>query len=428
MKNLLLALIFICSSLMTYGGNPDMHASFAEEDTVIIGGYLPHYRMNSISPDIFDYLTHLYYFSVSPDSSGNLGRVDSEGLFTPVEEIAEVDTHMNSLLNWRGEKAVKIFLVVGGWVGSDYFDEALSDPGTRAMLVANIKNFIDKYGIDGVDLDWETYKGEVNEANYGLFIDDLRSAFAGTDLQISAAVNPLHTRMIEAFSNLDFLQLMSYGRHFGGDTQVPMSTLESWVDSWIAGGYPASKLLVGIPFFGKTPVDNSSILYRNVISWYNPPPDVDRVIHDGISFYFNGVETVARKAQYVLDEELKGAMIWEVGQDVALDDSRSLLRSVHKTIFPPSTVSLREKHADQAIRVFPNPVHSVIHLESDLKEVGESSLFIQDICGRVVWSSDAPVPGGIQSLEIDVADFPPGVYFIHHVNGSLRCTGKFVKQ
>ena len=138
------------------------------------------------------------------------------------------------------------------------------------------------------------------------------------------------------------------------------------------------------------------------------------------------METVARKAQFVLDEQLKGAMIWEVGQDVALDDSRSLLRSVHKTIFPPSTVSLFEKHAVQAIRIFPNPAHNIIYLESDLKDVQEISIF--DICGQMVWSSDALVPDGKQSLSINVQDLPPGVYFLRQMKGRAFSTCKFIKQ
>jgi GH18 family chitinase len=58
---------------------------------------------------------------------------------------------------------------------------------------------------------------------------------------------------------------------------------------------------------------------------------MDRVAN----IYYNGVETMTRKTQYVLDNDYSGIMIWELGQDVGSEaDSISLLNAIHTTIYP----------------------------------------------------------------------------------------------
>jgi GH18 family chitinase len=129
-------------------------------------------------------------------------------VFTPLTNIPTVKTNIDTLLAWRGQKSVKIYLVVGGWVQSDYFDEATADTDSRANLVANIKSFCTDHGIDGVDLDWEPYNGSIDDTNYGLLISELRTSFNGTTLEISSAINPAHTSLADEYADADFIQLM----------------------------------------------------------------------------------------------------------------------------------------------------------------------------------------------------------------------------
>ena len=299
----------------------------------IVGGYLPHYSMGNVQPEVFDFLTHAYYFSLAPSPQGELGRVDSAGAFTPLSSIPSVQTDINTLRTWRGSKPAKILLVVGGWIQSDYFDEAAANPSARANLVANILSFCQNYGVDGVDFDWEGYHGAVNDANYGLLISQVRAAFSGSDLELAATINPTHTSLIDEFAETDFVQLMSYGKSFGQNTQVPLSMLQGWVDGWVNGGFTRSKLVVGLPAFGRTPADNTSVTYREIFQTYGPGPAVDSVLHNGKLYYFNGIDTVKLKSQYVMDTGLGGVMMWELGHDMpVLTTPASLLRAVCEVV------------------------------------------------------------------------------------------------
>jgi hypothetical protein len=409
-------LLFVCFILLFPGYssafNADNDGTAGSGDT-IVGGYMPFYKINKVTPDIFDYLTHLYYFSLGPDASRELGRIDNNGVFTPLANLSAVDSDIETLLNWRGQKPVKIYLVVGGWVQSDYFDEAVTDSTSRANLVANIKDFCTGQGLDGVDLDWEPYHGDVDDRNYGLLISELRTAFNGTNLEISSAINPAHTSLIDAYADADFIQLMSYGKYFGENTQVPLSMLRDWVNGWINKGFSRSKLVIGLPAYGKTPSDYSSLLYRNILDLYNIPPDSDMVIHNNKTYYFNNVNTIIEKTRYMLDEKLKGVMFWELGQDITVNDPRSLLRNAYETIYGQTPVATGGEITISAEPIlYPNPAQNTTNLQFNLNEPAAITLSVYNSYGEKVGYYHDFLNNGFNTLPITTQAYPSGVYLL----------------
>lgn len=49
---------------------------------------------------------------------------------------------------------LKVLLSVGGW-GARGFSGAASTPETRAVFIQSVMEIMQKYGLDGIDLDWE---------------------------------------------------------------------------------------------------------------------------------------------------------------------------------------------------------------------------------------------------------------------------------
>ena len=74
----------------------------------VVGAYLPYYELGSVSPQVFDYLSHVYYFSLGPNTLGDLGRVDGAGVFTPLSALPGVPTDISTLIQWRGTRRVTV--------------------------------------------------------------------------------------------------------------------------------------------------------------------------------------------------------------------------------------------------------------------------------------------------------------------------------
>lgn len=52
---------------------------------------------------------------------------------------------------------VKVSIALGGWNDSagDKYSKLVNDPGARKRFVIHAVQFVEKYGFDGLDLDWE---------------------------------------------------------------------------------------------------------------------------------------------------------------------------------------------------------------------------------------------------------------------------------
>jgi len=52
---------------------------------------------------------------------------------------------------------VKVLIALGGWNDSlgDKYSRMVNDPSARKRFIENAMIFIEKYGFDGLDLDWE---------------------------------------------------------------------------------------------------------------------------------------------------------------------------------------------------------------------------------------------------------------------------------
>jgi chitinase len=108
------------------------------------------------------------------------------------------------------------------------------------------------------------------------------------------------------------------------------------VDHWLTNKQlPKEKLVAGVPFYAylfqsSTSAANAEgVAYRDILTRY---PNQDAHLKDNVGLaYYNGIPTIQRKAQYIVDKELGGIMIWEISQDSSNADV-SLLHAIDAVV------------------------------------------------------------------------------------------------
>nr|XP_027218101.1 probable chitinase 10 isoform X3 [Penaeus vannamei] len=177
--------------------------------------------------------------------------------------------------------ALKVMIAIGGWnEGGKKYSEMASSKQRREKFVASVVSFLQEHKFDGLDLDWE-YPGASDrggrwsdKANFADLVEELAAAFQPHGWILSAAVSPAKFRVNEGYDvprlaqHLDFINIMTYdlrGPWDGkADHHAPISARpsDSWaykalntkdgIAYWAEKGAPKEKLLMGIPFYGRT--------------------------------------------------------------------------------------------------------------------------------------------------------------------------------
>lgn len=259
------------------------------------------YTVNEIP---FDKLTHINYAFVGINAS-SLGVE----VYDPNASLYKVFPGEDSDSPYRGNLGmfrkkkleypnVKVLLSVGGWTKSHGFHNAAATPKSRRTSASNLVDFMVKYELDGLDIDWE-YPGidrakDPNDQydmgapggledteNYTLFLKAIREQLDAQGLIDNKYYELTVTNGIgydkiavtnpgEYCKYVDTINLMTYDMHGGFDTiighQAPLFSnpadthdpieVEKYNVDWavqkfIELGVPAAKLTIGIPFYSR---------------------------------------------------------------------------------------------------------------------------------------------------------------------------------
>ncbi len=281
--------------------------SVAGSDRVV--GYYPDWGTGRlpISQIRYDKLDHIIYFSISPNADGSidLGHINI--------------SNMMMLVSTAHSNDVGVSICVGGWLRGQHFSAMTANATTRANFVSNMHQLCIDYGLDGVDLDWESISGDTDKSNYTKLIKDLKTALSDDGLLVTVAAASSSSKFeASAVPYLDWVNIMAYDMGTPHSSYwAAISTLTYWEDF----GFPREKEFLGVPFYGRS--SSGAYTYKQIMDTYAPAPDIDLV--DGINF--NGIDTIKAKAKYASINGYAGIMIWEISQDTS--DETSLLTAIH---------------------------------------------------------------------------------------------------
>ncbi len=291
-------------------------------------GYYPSWKPDNLQSVDFGILTHVCYAFAIPTAEGNLLDLENP-------DTAE------ALIRSAHENGAKVLLSVGGWSYNDVplentFMEATSDEAKTKRFAENIVAMCEKYGFDGVDMDWEHPRVDGTSAKqYETLMLILSEQLHAKDKLLTAAVlsgvtadgnvyydAPAHTNAV--LNAVDFINVMAYDggdgeRHSTYDFAVACGAY--WKET---RGLPAYKVVLGVPFYARPSWAGYGTILENV----SDADKQDHVSYNGMDVYYNGVDTIAKKTVYA-KENLGGIMIWELTQDTS-DKDKSLLQTIGK--------------------------------------------------------------------------------------------------
>ncbi|WP_223148894.1 carbohydrate-binding protein [Aquimarina sp. RZ0] len=378
------------------------HNTSTTSDFSVVG-YLPSWS-GSTNTIQYDKLTHINYAFIRPTSWGGLTSVDNP------DKLA-------SLVHNAHAQHTKVGIAIGGWsdLNNNDFEIMAASASTRTTFINNVMSLIHQYNLDGADIDWE-YPIASTGANYDLLMRELGQALHAQGKYLTAAVvghgdyygQHIHNSV---FEDVDFLNIMAYD---GGSPHSSYAFAQDCTNYWLGRGLPANKLVLGVPFYGRSA--NRYVSYRDLLNENSNAQNLDVV--NGVEY--NGIPTIKAKTQYAIDNNLGGIMIWEISQDVT--DHRSLLSAINNQIQSnkENTTSIPSEVTENGeMKIVPNPA------ESQIKIIGlqkKARVDITDMAGNKLRSFKYT-----GASAIDISSLPKGLFIINVITLNGVKTLKLVK-
>uniref|UniRef100_A0AAG5DHK2 chitinase n=1 Tax=Anopheles atroparvus TaxID=41427 RepID=A0AAG5DHK2_ANOAO len=300
-----------------------------------------------------DLCTHIVYgFAVLDYSTLTIKTHDS---------WADIDNKFYTRVVAAKEKGVKVTLAIGGWNDSagDKYSRLVRSASARAKFVEHVIGFLEKYGFDGLDLDWEypvcwqvdCKKGFADEKEgFTELVRELSEAFAPRGWLLSAAVSPSKT-VIDAGYDVaalakyfDWIAVMTYDFHgqwdkqtghvaplyYHPDDEIDFFNANYSINYWIEKGAPSRKLVMGMPLYGQS--FQLADMKKNGLNAKAPGPGQAGEFTRAAGFlsYYEICDRVQNKGWTVVQDELQrmGPYAYKGNQWVSFDDKESLLRKV----------------------------------------------------------------------------------------------------
>lgn len=273
--------------------------------------------------------------------------------------------------------SLTVLVSVGGWLGSGGFSDMALTRESRARFIDSVMEFLRQHDLDGLDVDWE-YPGLAgasqnfrpeDKQDYTLLLTELRQRFDAEQrkthhrlyLTIAAGDSGdflAHTEMAQVARVVDAVNVMAYDNYEPGSSPItghhaPLFTnpadpikvsADASIKAFEAAGVPASKLVLGVPFYGHAwseVSDPNHGLYQPCKAGANGSATFDLIqssmLGHGYTRYWDAIaqvpwlfnsethtfvsyedeQSVAAKCHYVLSHKLAGVMFWDFEDDSA---------------------------------------------------------------------------------------------------------------
>jgi chitinase len=290
--------------------------------------------------------------------------------------------------------SLTVLVSVGGWDWSGGFSDAALTEQSRQAFIESVVAFLKSYDLDGLDIDWE-YPGNPGAGhkfrpedgtNFTVLLKELRERFdretaaTGKRLYLTFAAGASNeylqnTEMAKAQEFVDTINLMTYdlsepasdriANHHAPLYTNPQNPKKASADvsvkAFEAAGVPASKIVLGVPFYGhlwgEVGAENHGLFQPGkpvAGDWASYAALSGSYLSSGFVRYWDATskapylynaekkifvsyedpESLAAKCDYILSNKLAGVMFWEYSGD----PSGTLLKTIDKRFHPDGAI------------------------------------------------------------------------------------------
>lgn len=340
-----------------------------------------------------DYLTHIFYAFLSIDEASGKVKFSDEWcdiqlpMVSPRDPTKKVEGNLQQLFQMKQmNRNLKVIMSIGGWGTSHLFQAVMADESRFNNFVNTCLFFIEEYGFDGVDIDWEYPLAH----EHGLVVKLLRElrlkmdrisnrlslSYCGSALE--ETINRFDLKDLDKY--LSFWNLMCYdfagqgyssktGFHsnlFGKNGDNSINTADV-VEKYLSLGIPANKLILGMPLYGKQfhNVQKGEIGQsfangseaENTFNYNQLPKGqelfdstkVSASSYDSATKLFvtyDNEKSAQMKADFTQQMGLGGGMWWDSSGDVYDNDEKSLIVNYIDQLGGPPVLEKSENHLD----------------------------------------------------------------------------------
>ncbi|XP_055625359.1 chitinase-3-like protein 1 isoform X1 [Toxorhynchites rutilus septentrionalis] len=304
------------------------------------------------------------YYDSSATYRINNGKFDTEDInpslcthiiyaFVGLDPLKDSDMNVTRFTNLKiRNPKVKLMLAVGGWnAESEFLSSMASTISSRTTFITLVVNFLTTHGLNGLDIYWEypTMRGgEVDDrVNFVKLLSEIKSRFSSNGLLLSIAVGATRDfhrasyNVPEINKYVDFVNLRSYDLHghwdahtghnaplygasWENDYTTSMYNVDACVRGWLSSGLTSSKLVVGIPIYGRTftLASNSANAVDSRTLRYGDPGIYTQ--KDGMLSYLEVCERLKTGYTKVWDNMQKVPYAFKGNQWISFDDTTSV--------------------------------------------------------------------------------------------------------
>ena len=294
-------------------------------------GYLPYWTDN-LNTVAWDTLTHVAFFDVGVDASGSL---TSTSRWTSVSK---------RLLNRADRYGVRVHLTLTCFDAS-VMEAVLNKSSKRKKLVEEVASLVNDAGAHGVSVDFEGVPYSVKQGLVSLVeelseeVEEVTVATPAIDWNGSFDYDALAAAS-------DALFIMGYGYHWSGGDPGPISPLSgggiwgkyslAWsVEDHMQWGAPASRILLGLPLYGRNwpstsnavpgtaTANGDAVVYQEAVPAaeslgrkYDTQTDTPYAFPSAKhQLWYDDLQSLRAKIRYAVDEDLLGVGFWALNYD-----------------------------------------------------------------------------------------------------------------